>query len=120
MCSFLGTPPKCFPPNFFVSYIAYYFWRFIAVSWLITLLIIVVIKWGIRSLFLYSLSYGILDEFDTKTFKELYPSFANDMYAQSYLNDVDDPINPDDFDEDLLLDDIVSIISSDAVMPCVC
>jgi hypothetical protein len=35
----------------------------------------------------------------------------NDMYAQSYLNEVDDPINPDDIDEDLLLDDIVSIIS---------
>ena len=35
------------------------------------------------------LSYGILEEYDTKTFKELYPSFANDMYAQSYLNEVD-------------------------------
>ncbi len=85
----------------------------------------------------------------------MYPSFANDPYAQSYLNDVDDSINPeecnhqneggltrfrsadyfavsdgrlssqdpeelyrfaDDIDEDLLLDDIVSIISRDAVM----
>ena len=62
------------------------------------------------------LSYGFLEEFDTKTLKELYPSFAYDMYAQSYLNEVDDPINPDDIDEDLLLDDIVSIISRDAVM----
>ena len=62
------------------------------------------------------LSYGILEEYDTKTFRELYPSFANDPYAQSYLNEVDDPINPDDIDEDLLLDDIVSIISRDAVM----
>ena len=62
------------------------------------------------------LSYGILDEFDTKTFKQLYPSFANDTYAQTYLNQVDDPINSDDIDEDLLLDDIVSIISRDAVM----
>ena len=53
------------------------------------------------------LSYGILEEYDTKTFRELYPSFANDPYAQSYLNEVDDPINPDD---------IVSIISRDAVM----
>ena len=35
------------------------------------------------------LSYGILEEYDTKTFKELYPSFANDPYAQSYLNEVD-------------------------------
>ena len=61
------------------------------------------------------LSYGILEEYDTKTFKELYPSFA--MYAQSYLNEVDDPINPDDIiDEDLLLDDMVSIISRDAVI----
>ena len=57
------------------------------------------------------LSYGILDEYDTKTFEELYPSsFANDTYAQSYLNEVDDPIFPDDIDDDLLLDDIVSII----------
>jgi hypothetical protein len=39
------------------------------------------------------------------------------MYAQSYLiNEVDDPFNPDDIDEDLLLDDIVSIISRDAVI----
>ena len=35
------------------------------------------------------LSYGILEEYDTKTFKELYPSLANDPYAQSYLNEVD-------------------------------
>ena len=63
------------------------------------------------------LSYGILGEYDTKTFKELYPSLANDPYAQSYLNEVDEAINPDDIDEDLLLlDDIVSIISRDAVM----
>ena len=59
------------------------------------------------------LSYGILDEFDTKIFEELYPSFANDIYAQSYLNEVDDPINPDDIYV-VLLDDIVSIISRDA------
>ena len=62
------------------------------------------------------LSYGILEEYDTITFRELYPSFANDPYAQSYLNEVDDAINPDDIDEDLLLDDIVSIISRDAVI----
>ena len=58
-----------------------------------------------------TLSYGILDEFDTK---KLYPTFAYDTDAQSYFNEVDDPINPDDIDEDLLLDDIVSIISRDA------
>ena len=40
----------------------------------------------------------------------------NDHFAQAYLNEVDVPINPDDIDEDLLLDDIVSIISRDAVM----
>ena len=33
-----------------------------------------------------------------------------------YLNEVDVPINADDIDEDLLLDDIVSIISRDTVM----
>jgi hypothetical protein len=82
----------CSPQNdvpFFVSYIAILevlFLEFIAVYCSITLLIIVVIKWGIRNLFLY---FRILEEYDTKTFRELYPSFANDPYAQSYLNEVD-------------------------------
>ena len=52
-----------------------------------------------------------------KTFEEIYPSFANDTYyAQAYLNELDDPFNPDDIDEDLLLDDIDIIMSRDAVM----
>ena len=46
-----------------------------------------------QSIFL--LSYGILEEFDSKTFEKTYPSFVN------YV------------DEDLLLDDIVSTISRD-------
>ena len=63
------------------------------------------------------LSYGILEEFDTKTFENAYPSFTNDpFFAKAYLNEVDNVINPDDIDEDLLLDDIVSIFSRDAVM----
>ena len=63
------------------------------------------------------LSYGILEEIDTKTFLDADPSFANnDSFAKAYLNEVDDMINSDDIDEDVLLDDIVSIISRDAVM----
>ena len=42
------------------------------------------------------LSYGILEEFSSKSFKEAYPSFSNDPLAQAYLNEVDIPINPDD------------------------
>ena len=58
-------------------------------------------------------SYSILEELDSKTFQDAYPSFANDPFAKAYLN----VINPDDIDENLLLDDIVSIIiSRDAVM----
>ena len=85
LAPFWGRPQNVIPPkwcSFFVSYIAilgYYFWRFIAIYWLITLLIIVVIKWEICNLFL---SYGILKEFENKNFKGLYPSFANDMYAR--------------------------------------
>jgi hypothetical protein len=41
------------------------------------------------------LSYGILEEFYSKTFEEAYPSFANDPFAKAYLNEVDDEINPD-------------------------
>ena len=40
-------------------------------------------------------SYGILEEFYSKTFEEAYPSFANDPFAKAYLNEVDDEINPD-------------------------
>jgi len=62
------------------------------------------------------LSYGILEEFTSKSFEEAYPSFSNDSFAQAYLNEVDILINPDDIDEDVLLDEIVTIISRDAVM----
>ena len=62
------------------------------------------------------LSYGILEEFTSKSFEEAYPSFSNDSFAQAYLNEVDIPINSDDIDEDVLLDEIVTIISRDAVM----
>ena len=65
------------------------------------------------------LSYSILlDEFNAKTFEELYPSFAYDPFAQAYLNEVNDPIiNPDNIiDDDVLLDDIVSIMSRDAAV----
>ena len=62
------------------------------------------------------LSYGISEEFTIKAFQEAYPSFANDPFAQAYLNEVDIPINPDDIDEDVLLDEIVIIISRGAVM----
>ena len=41
------------------------------------------------------LSYGILEEFYSKTFEEAHPSFANDPFAKAYLNEVDDEINPD-------------------------
>ena len=39
------------------------------------------------------LSYGILEEFTSKSFEEAYPSFSNDSFAQAYLNEVDIPIN---------------------------
>ena len=59
-------------------------------------------------------SYGILDEYDdTKTFEELYPSFDNNPSAQAYFNG---SFNSGDIDDDLLLDDTVSIMSRDSVM----
>ena len=71
------------------------------------------IAWSRNSQSISLLSYCILEELDSKTFQDAYPSFANDLFANAYLN----VINPDDIDEDLLLDDIVSIIiSKDAVM----
>ncbi len=69
-----------------------------------------------NSLSISLLSYGILEELDSKTFSELYPHLANDPVAQQYLNEADDEINPDDIDEDSLLDDIISIINRDAVV----
>ena len=70
-----------------------------------------------NSLSISLLSYGILEEFDSKTFSELYPHLANDPVAQQFLNQADNEIiNPDDIDENILLDDIISIINRDAVM----
>ena len=34
------------------------------------------------------LSYCILEELDSKTFEEAYPSFAHDPFAKAYLNEV--------------------------------
>ena len=62
------------------------------------------------------LSYRILEEFTSKSFEDAYPSFCNDPFAQAFINEVDIPINPDDIDEEVLLDEIVSLISRDAVM----
>ena len=53
--------------------------RPIAVFWLITLLIVVNLMGNSQSI--SSLSYGILEQFDTKTFKQ----HAKDTYAKSYL-----------------------------------
>jgi hypothetical protein len=46
---------------------------------------------------------GILEEFDTKTFEDAYPSFPNDPFAKAYLNEVDDVINPDDCTIDIVM-----------------
>ena len=56
-----------------------------------------------NSLSICLLSFGILEELDSKTFSELYPHLANDPVAQQYLNQADNEIiNPDDTDDEII------------------